>query len=206
STSIFVLEYKTKTDAAKARNVLFCVFIRFYIVYHNLISSALSLSSVLTLCNHNAAALKMKSDHCAQGWKFFSGKCYYFSTDEETWNASRNACVDKGGYLVIVTSPMEQDFLKRSKPGSGSEFYWIGLTDAVVEGEWHWLDGTKLSQTPRYWTGNEPDDWKGDQNAHPEGEDCAVMELSSDSYLLLDAFCNEESKKLKHVCEAKAGM
>ncbi|XP_035375888.1 C-type lectin domain family 4 member K-like [Electrophorus electricus] len=150
--------------------------------------------------------LKMKSDHCAQGWKFFSGKCYYFSTDEETWNASRNACVDKGGDLVIVTSPMEQDFLKRSKPGSGSEFYWIGLTDAVVEGEWHWLDGTKLSQTPRYWAGNEPDDWKGDQNAHPEGEDCAVMELSSDSYLLLDAFCNEESKKHKHVCEAKAGM
>uniref|UniRef100_A0A4W4E5D0 C-type lectin domain-containing protein n=1 Tax=Electrophorus electricus TaxID=8005 RepID=A0A4W4E5D0_ELEEL len=131
----------------------------------------------------------MKSDHCARGWKFFSGKCYYFSTDEETWTASRDACVAAGGHLVIVSSSGEQDFLKRSKPGSGAEFYWIGLTDAVVEGEWHWLDGTKLSQL-----------------SSREGEDCAVMELSSASYGLLDAFCNEDNRKHKRVCEAKAGM
>uniref|UniRef100_A0A4W4E0D6 C-type lectin domain-containing protein n=1 Tax=Electrophorus electricus TaxID=8005 RepID=A0A4W4E0D6_ELEEL len=69
---------------------------------------ALSLNSVLRLCNHIAAALKMKSNHCARGWKFFSGKCYYFSTDEETWTASRDACVAVGGHLVIVTSTEEQ--------------------------------------------------------------------------------------------------
>ncbi|KAK1797289.1 hypothetical protein P4O66_008667 [Electrophorus voltai] len=161
---------------------------------------------ILRLCNHIAAALKMKSNHCARGWKFFSGKCYYFSTDEETWTASRDACVAVGGHLVIVTSTEEQDFLKRSKPGSGAESYWIGRTDAMVEGEWRWLDGTKLSQTSRFRAGNEPDDWKGAQNAHPEGEDCAVMELSSASYGLQDVFCNEDNRKHKRVCEAKAGM
>ncbi|XP_035375887.1 C-type lectin domain family 4 member E-like [Electrophorus electricus] len=158
-------------------------------------------------CEHTYKdTLKMKSDHCARGWKFFSGKCYYFSTDEETWTASQDACVAAGGHLVIVSSSGEQNFLKRSKPGSGREFYWIGLTDAVVEGEWRWLDGTKLSQTSRFWAGTEPDDWKGAQNAHPEGEDCAVMELSSASYGSQDAFCNKDNRKHKRVCEAKAGM
>ncbi|XP_017574573.1 C-type lectin domain family 10 member A-like isoform X1 [Pygocentrus nattereri] len=141
---------------------------------------------------------------CTGHWKYFNGKCYSFSTDVKTWTASRDACVAAGGDLVIISNVEEEIFIKRSKPGDGEQRYWVGLTDAVKEGDWRWLDGTRLSQTAQYWTGNEPDNWKGVQSKYPEGEDCAVMALSTNSYVLLDAFCDAEEKKFMHVCEAKA--
>ncbi|KAI4883136.1 hypothetical protein NFI96_020586, partial [Prochilodus magdalenae] len=142
---------------------------------------------------------------CAKGWKYFSGRCYYFSTEKKTWTESRDACVAAGGHLVIIRSTEEQDFLKRSYPGSGEQWYWVGLTDAVKEGDWCWLDGTRLSETPKYWNGNEPDNWKGgERNKYPEGEDCAQMLLSTTAYLLWDTFCDDQQTKKQYVCEAKA--
>ncbi|XP_066537341.1 C-type lectin domain family 4 member D-like [Hoplias malabaricus] len=139
---------------------------------------------------------------CAEGWKYFSGKCYYFSTDKKTWNASRDACVAEGGHLVIVSSTEEQDFLKKSAPFSGEHFYWVGLTDAVTEGDWRWLDGTPLSATPPMWYSGQPDNWKGKSGEHPEGEDCAATCLSSKSYLLYDKFCDANEDSFYRVCEA----
>ncbi|XP_072543440.1 uncharacterized protein [Salminus brasiliensis] len=125
---------------------------------------------------------------CAKGWKYFMGKCYYFSTDKETWTASRDACVAVGGDLVIINTPEEEDFIKRL--GTSNEYYWVGLTDAVKEGDWRWLDGTKLSTRSIY----QYYDWRGN---------CGLMRLTTDNYLL-KAFCNENDRKFKHVCEAKA--
>ncbi|KAK1797291.1 hypothetical protein P4O66_008670, partial [Electrophorus voltai] len=150
------------------------------------------------------SALMAKANHCAEGWKFYSGKCYYFSTYKKTWTASRDACVAEGADLVIITSTEEQDFLKSQC--LGIEHYWIGLTDAVKEGVWRWLDGTKLNEPPWYWTGNEPDNWKGYLNMYPEGEHCAVMQLGSNTYRLQDAFCDIFAYVASYVCEAKAGM
>ncbi|XP_036419030.1 C-type lectin domain family 4 member E-like, partial [Colossoma macropomum] len=127
---------------------------------------------------------------CAEGWKYFRGKCYYFSDDVRTWTASRDDCVAVGGDLLIISTTEEQTFIKRSKPGEGEQRYWVGLTDAVTEGDWRWLDGTRLRQTPKCWSGNEPDNWKGKHYQYPEGEDCALMVLNTNSYVLLDAFCD----------------
>ena len=44
----------------------------------------------------------------ADGWEYFSGKWYYFSTYKKTWTASKDACVTKGGDLVIIESEKEQ--------------------------------------------------------------------------------------------------
>ncbi|XP_049338163.1 asialoglycoprotein receptor 2 isoform X4 [Astyanax mexicanus] len=140
---------------------------------------------------------------CAVGWKYFSGKCYFFSGDTKTWIASRDECLAAGGDLVIISSLEELDFLKRSKPGSGREHYWIGLSDAVKEGDWRWLDGTKLNNTPRYWKVPEPDNWKGGNNEYPEGENCSDMEISSSHFSLYDRLCDEQIVNLKRVCEAK---
>ncbi|XP_066537301.1 C-type lectin domain family 4 member F-like [Hoplias malabaricus] len=138
-------------------------------------------------------------DCCARGWKYFRGKCYYFSTDKKTWTDSRDACVAEGGHLVIVSSTEEQEFLKKSAPIPDKNYYWVGLTDVVKEGDWRWLDGTPLSATPRMWSSDQPDNWKGESGEHLEGEDCAAMALSSTSYLLLDKFCDDQFYR---VCEA----
>ncbi|XP_066537308.1 asialoglycoprotein receptor 2-like [Hoplias malabaricus] len=144
----------------------------------------------------------MGDDCCARGWKYFSGKCYYFPTDKKTWTASRDACVAAGGDLVIVSSTELQDFVnRRILPFiTGYHYYWVGLTDAVKEGDWRWIDGTPLSTTSRMWSSDQPDNWKGERGEHPEGEDCAAMALRSTSYFLFDKFCDD---RFNRVCEAK---
>ncbi|XP_041123763.1 CD209 antigen-like protein E [Polyodon spathula] len=90
---------------------------------------------------------------CPQNWELFNGKCYYFSTDKMNWNSSRDNCTSLGGHLVIIESDGEQGFLSDkawniTKEASISkeeeQSHWIGLTDAVTEGTWLWLDGTPL--------------------------------------------------------------
>ncbi|XP_066537899.1 CD209 antigen-like protein E isoform X2 [Hoplias malabaricus] len=139
-------------------------------------------------------------DCCAKGWKYFSGKCYYFSKDKKTWTASRDACVAEGGHLVIASSTEEQDFLNRRilPLNTGHHYYWVGLTDAVTEGDWHWLDGTSLSAKSRMWSSGQPDNWKGPRDK--QGENCAAMAPSSTSYGLFDKFCDDSFYR---ICEAK---
>ncbi|XP_072543437.1 uncharacterized protein [Salminus brasiliensis] len=140
----------------------------------------------------NPTAQNVDEVCCAEGWKYFMGKCYYFSTDEKTWTASRDACLAVGGDLVIINTPEEENFIKKL---NNDEYYWIGLTDAVKEGDWRWLDGTKLSTTSihQYYT------WKRGN--------CGLMQLTTDTYYLRNTLCNNVNyRKFKRVCEAKASI
>uniref|UniRef100_A0A3B1K3T0 C-type lectin domain-containing protein n=1 Tax=Astyanax mexicanus TaxID=7994 RepID=A0A3B1K3T0_ASTMX len=167
-----------------------CVLLGAFLVAYKVQGQSLTLTNVDEVC-------------CAVGWKYFSGKCYFFSDDTNTWTASRDECLAAGGDLVIISSIEELDFLKRSKPGPGPDHYWVGLSDAVKEGDWRWLDGTKLNNTPRYWKGIEPDNWKGKNNEYTEGEDCSNMEISSSRFSLWDGLCDVQIAIHKRVCEAK---
>ncbi|XP_076145031.1 uncharacterized protein LOC143127421 isoform X1 [Alosa pseudoharengus] len=82
-------------------------------------------------------------DKLAKGWKYFSGKWYYFSTSKNTWDDSRQRCVTMGGHLVIIESKEEQQFLNGYK-----DEYWIGLH--CYGGSCTWVDNTLLTN-PEYW-------------------------------------------------------
>ncbi|MGH0115075.1 UNVERIFIED_CONTAM: hypothetical protein FKN15_070595 [Acipenser sinensis] len=83
---------------------------------------------------------------CPQNWVLFNGKCYYFSTDRMNWNSSRDNCTSMGGHLVIIESEAEQEFI-HSQTGRIRDFFWIGLSDEVTEGEFLWVDNTPPSTT-----------------------------------------------------------
>ncbi|KAL2079238.1 hypothetical protein ACEWY4_024982 [Coilia grayii] len=139
--------------------------------------------------------------NCTAGWEYFSGKCYYFSTDMKNWAESRDACVTMGGHLVIIETEKEQDFLSRQNPALKHR-YWIGLTDSAKEGEWRWVDNSVLNDNRKYWWGHEPDDWKGTAaRPLPEGEDCAMMDVGGVRKSWYDGFCENSYKS---ICESKA--
>ncbi|XP_058849532.1 asialoglycoprotein receptor 1-like [Acipenser ruthenus] len=139
---------------------------------------------------------------CPEKWVESNGKCYYFSTDTMNWNSSQASCVSVEADLVIIESEEEQKFLlKKAKTDS----YWIGLTDAVNEGVWLWVDGTPLNDKAKFWAtrthdkGKEPDDYKGDD---PAGEDCAQLQPKRNSReTWFDSSCK---KQYKRICETKA--
>uniref|UniRef100_A0AAY5EIJ5 C-type lectin domain-containing protein n=1 Tax=Electrophorus electricus TaxID=8005 RepID=A0AAY5EIJ5_ELEEL len=127
--------------------------------------------TMLILLIFTSQSLMAKANHCAEGWKFYSGKCYYFSTYKKTWTASRDACVAEGADLVIITSTEDQCL--------GIEHYWIGLTDAVKEGVWVWSD--ESNYTYNDWGPGEPNNI---------GSDNCVQLYNNYSDKWNDAGCN----------------
>ncbi|XP_055365490.1 CD209 antigen-like protein A isoform X3 [Betta splendens] len=91
-------------------------------------------------------------------WTYFAGKYYYISSMKQTWQDSRNDCLQRGADLVIINSPEEQEFIRSRKSPT-----WIGLTDAEKERTWKWVDGTLLGNL-RYWAKSEPNNANGFEN------------------------------------------
>ena len=79
-----------------------------------------------------------------------------------TWDGAREACAAVGSDLVVLEDAAENDLVYEA---SGSDMT-IGLTDALVEGSFEWVDGQPAAFT--HWGEGQPDD-AGD------GEDCVEL-------------------------------
>lgn len=89
---------------------------------------------------------------CYQGWLKFNNKCYYASEKgtTKTWEDSRKDCLQRGADLAIPTTNDELDFVAKLYSRA-----WIGLSDTLEEGKWRWVDGTHLSGSG-FWVSGEP--------------------------------------------------
>ncbi|XP_029019768.1 C-type lectin domain family 4 member E-like [Betta splendens] len=120
-------------------------------------------------------------------WTYFADKYYYISSTMQTWQDSRNDCLQKGADLVIINSPEEQEFISSRKIST-----WIGLTDAETEGTWKWVDGTLLGSL-RYWAESEPNNGYGNEN-------CAKISSSNLEKNWYDESCDF---KMYWICEVQ---
>uniref|UniRef100_A0A8B9HUH5 C-type lectin domain-containing protein n=1 Tax=Astyanax mexicanus TaxID=7994 RepID=A0A8B9HUH5_ASTMX len=93
---------------------------------------------------------------CKPQWKYFKSSIYYISTEKKSWSDSSTDCKNKQADLLIINSREEQV--------SELTEAWIGLTDAVTEGVWKWVDSSTL--TTRFWAQGEPNNY--------ENDDCAI--------------------------------
>ncbi|KAJ8000584.1 hypothetical protein DPEC_G00181900 [Dallia pectoralis] len=110
---------------------------------------------------------------CNSGWKQFGSSFYFVSAEKKTWNASRQDCLNRGAYLVIVNSEAEQRFLHGL---SGSLYAHIGLHDTKAEGLWEWInDGPsrESSALKTYWNDGEPNN---------SGEEDCVVDVELKQY------------------------
>ncbi|XP_062416239.1 asialoglycoprotein receptor 1-like [Pungitius pungitius] len=140
---------------------------------------------------------------CPDSWRLFENKCYFFSSQTLTWSSSRAWCRTQGGDLLIVNSQAEQSFVFQSGPvpQPSCSRLWMGLSDREEEGEWRWVDGTRVLSEVQFWLsrpglGPEPDDWKLDD---PRGEDCGLLDASEQALgSWMDGSCEES---YRWICE-----
>ncbi|XP_058849512.1 C-type lectin domain family 4 member E-like isoform X1 [Acipenser ruthenus] len=138
---------------------------------------------------------------CPEKWVPFNGKCYNFSPDTMDWHSSRASCVSMGADLVIIEGEAEQRFLLNEAKAHPGNRYWIGLTDAVTEGVWLWVDDTPLNDKAKYWYGKEPSDDK--EGWDSSGQDCADLMYMSDTLKVwFDQSCTQQPNR--RICETMA--
>ncbi|KAK6326079.1 hypothetical protein J4Q44_G00017230 [Coregonus suidteri] len=156
-----------------------------------LASLKLKLSSVLRrysrLCNdyaslaHNCSATVLNFTECPEGWLHVDEKCYYFSNDTMDWPSSRDSCTSMGSHLTILHSTKQHEALGKevSRIGGFNSYFWIGLSDRAIEGDWRWVDNTTL--TNKFWNhwSSEPDN---NLSGGVEGEDCVVLESNTQTW------------------------
>ncbi|XP_054459938.1 C-type lectin domain family 4 member F-like [Anoplopoma fimbria] len=83
--------------------------------------------------------LSILDHYLQQGWVYSNNSFYYISSNQKSWQESRDDCRQRGADLIIINSKGEQDFARGFKRRA-----WIGLTDRETEGKWKWVDGTDL--------------------------------------------------------------
>ncbi len=84
-----------------------------------------------------------------------TGKFYKLVSSGATWNvALSNAATTSlsgvNGSMVRIESAAENAYLF-SQISSGATQYWIGASDALIEGQWRWYDGVSADDT--FWNG-----------------------------------------------------
>ena len=74
----------------------------------------------------------------------FQGHSYKFIPVKKSWHLAKTDASKRGGYLVVITSPEENQFVNDlvTKANSGqSGRTWIGLNNDNEKREWEWVNG-----------------------------------------------------------------
>ncbi|KAG7457685.1 hypothetical protein MATL_G00229830 [Megalops atlanticus] len=175
---------KEKTEAEAERDIL-----------NQTYTMLLQYFPVESYCPVKNDTWEIMCGRCLPGWKLFESSCYYFSTERKNWMDSRTECRKLDADLLIIENLAEQRFISetielydelRWAP------YWIGMTDAINETVWVWVDSTLT--TTLFWASSDPND-----NGN---EDCATI---TKSQMHSTSWYDEEcSKSFRWICEINA--
>ncbi|XP_072042584.1 C-type mannose receptor 2-like [Amphiura filiformis] len=110
---------------------------------------------------------------CLEGWKEFNNTCYLFehNIDYVSYVNAKRKCDHLDAQLAVIHSQEEQDFLAGNihvDPNDNWHYYYIGLHDTEIEGQFEWVDGTPLDFIA--WNPGEPNNAAGHV-----GEDCVGL-------------------------------
>lgn len=103
------------------------------------------------------------------------------TAEDITWTAAQaaTALMGSGWHLATITSAAENGFVAGLLPAAAPQrsHYWLGGSDATVEGTWTWVTGEAFSFTG--WWGGEPN--------NSGNEDYLAMDLRGGVYAWNDA-------------------
>ncbi|KAI7789988.1 immune-related [Triplophysa rosa] len=93
--------------------------------------------------NRSREFVSLSCKPCEDGWTAHGGKCYFFSSEKQTWFKSLNSCETLKAHLVTINTRAVQGFLVSKI----KETHWIGLNDLDTEGRWVWPNNQTLEET-----------------------------------------------------------
>ena len=119
----------------------------------------LLLFSPACLKKEDSTVMKLKD------YRQYGGHTYAITTAKRSWDESRKYAEEQGGYLVIIDSMEENDFIRetyRVPLNTSEDILWIGLSDAEEEGVFRWVNGELPGFTN--WSYGEPNNDYGTQD------------------------------------------
>ncbi|XP_078510289.1 natural killer cells antigen CD94-like [Lissotriton helveticus] len=76
---------------------------------------------------------------CPRRWMWYEGRCYLFSNETKSWDASHAFCASQNANMSTIATLEDKAIVTRLKD---SKDYWVGLRNK--DGEWRWPDGSRL--------------------------------------------------------------
>ncbi len=77
----------------------------------------------------------------------WNGHFYALTESEVDWESAEAKAVSHGGHLITISSQEEQVFVESTFLTPPDRVFWIGMTDAEREGDWHWVSGEPVQYT-----------------------------------------------------------
>nr|XP_025975013.1 C-type lectin domain family 1 member B-like isoform X2 [Dromaius novaehollandiae] len=106
------------------------------------------------LCLEGDKTLKNNGQNCVlcpANWRWEGGDtCYYFSTEEKTWEQSDKFCSSQNSTLLLIKEKAKWELVKQFDKTS----YWLGLSFRTEQNGWFWADNTALKEEQRFWARN----------------------------------------------------
>ncbi|XP_019746307.1 galactose-specific lectin nattectin-like isoform X1 [Hippocampus comes] len=123
-----------------------------------------------------------EKNQCPKGWTQLDKYCYSFKNDPRTFPDAESVCNILGGNLVSINSAKEHALVvELIREGAGSVVdTWIGLHDAILEGDFVWTDGEVVNF--KNFGANQPDNNGGNENC---------VEIEADDSLWDDDECTD---------------
>ena len=90
---------------------------------------------------------------------YTSSKTY---TEIFQFTAAREQCKADGAHLPIPKTEAENQWYKNYAAKVGLSYYWLGISDNDLEGEWKTDKGDL--QIYSNWNGNEPNNYRGNED------------------------------------------
>ena len=77
----------------------------------------------------------------------WNGHFYALTENEMDWVSAEAEAVAHGGHLITINNAEEQAFVEKTFLTPPDRVFWIGMTDAEKEGDWHWVSGEPVEYT-----------------------------------------------------------
>ncbi|XP_078667423.1 collectin-10-like [Branchiostoma floridae x Branchiostoma belcheri] len=106
-----------------------------------------TIGSYVCSCTEDGFAVDWSGHNCAvacpiSGYVSFNGVCYkYFSDERVDYEEATQRCAADGGLLAMPKDNATNTFLANLSTRNR----WVGVTDAVIEGQWVFQDGEPLT-------------------------------------------------------------